>query len=310
MLLNSRVQLRETFSFSKGVSPPRYESEFSEEVVQAWKVQGPLREGSPEQYFRLDRQEDLSVEWRRKPEEKAVLESEADLESFRRAYDPTRPDKLSKDWAERLHTWRKRDFPLSISPWNEGLLQVIGISDWRSFHRAIRLLYDQPTLVEAAMAHYAGYLEELIGRVLTDIEVDYAVFYEPIASNHAPVVSPATYARFALPALRRVVDCLDRHGVAFRFVWSAGEVRPLIPMWLDAGINGLAINQAGTVGISYAALRREFDSQLRFFGGIEHLPLLIGGFQGTDHPLLKVAVELDPVVALFLSSDAVADPVE
>jgi hypothetical protein len=99
--------------------------------------------------------------------------------------------------------------------------------------------------------------------------VDYAVFYEPIASNHAPVVSPAMYARLALPAMRRVVDCLERHGVAFRFLWTAGEVRPLIPYWLDAGINGLVINQTGTVGISYAALRREFDARLRFFGGID-----------------------------------------
>jgi len=269
MLMNSRVQLRETLSFSQEAAPPRYESEFSDDVVTAWKAKNCLGGASPVEYFRLDRREDLPVEWRPLREDKAVPESQADLESFRRAYDPDRADKLPCDWAERLPDWRDRDYALSISPWNEGFFQVISIRDWRSFHKAIRLLHDQPTLVRAVMEHHAGYLDELIERVLTDVEVDYAVLYEPIASNHAPVVSPATYARLALPAMRRVVDSLERHGVAFRFVWTAGEVRSLIPHWLEAGINGLVINQAGMVGISYAALRREFDPRLRFFGGID-----------------------------------------
>jgi len=267
--MTSRVQLRETLSFSQGIAPPRYESEFSDDVVAVWRAQGRLGDGSPEEHFRLDRREDLPVEWRPPREDKAVPESQADLGSFRRAYDPDRTDKLPGDWAERLPDWRDRDYALSISPWNEGFFQVIGIRDWRSFHKAIRLLHDQPTLVRALMDQYAAYLEELIERGLTDVDVDYAVLYEPIASNHAPVVSPDTYARLALPAMRRVVDCLERHGVAFRFLWTAGEVRPLIPHWLDAGINGLVINQTGTVGISYAALRREFDPRLRFFGGID-----------------------------------------
>ncbi len=278
MRMNSRLQLRQTLSFSKELPPPRYESEFSEDVIHVWKAQGRLGHLSPEEHFRLDRREALPVEWRRKRDEKLVLESESALESFRGAYDAACAERLPEDWGERLSRLRRRDFALSITPWNEGFLQVIGISDWNSFHRAILLLYDQPSLIEAAMAHYAGYLEAMLDCVLAEsrLEVDYAVFYVPIASNHSPVVSPRTYARLALPAIRRVVKQLDRYGIAFRFVWTTGQVRPLIPLWLDAGINGLVITQAGAIGLSYVGLRREFGSQLRFFGGIDWRALMQG----------------------------------
>jgi len=291
--VNSRLQLRHTLSFSKDVPPPRYENQFSDEVIRAWTAQGGLDDLSPEEYFGLDRREDLPVQWRRNPEEKAVVETEADLESFRGAYDAGRADRLPEDWQNRLPEWRTRDFALSIAPWNEGFFQVIGIGDWRSFYMAIAALCDRPALVEAAMDHYAGYLEGLLDRVLADVEVDLAVLYEPIASNKRPVVSPDTYARFALPALRRVVERLEHHGVAFRFVWSSGQVRPLIPLWLEAGINGLAINQAGLAGISYTALRREFDPQLRFFGGIDWRTVMQGSkaiddvLDQTVRPLLE-----------------------
>lgn len=284
MLMNSRLRLRETLSFSPGVPPPRYESEFSDEVVQAWRTQGALSSISPEEYFHLDRREDLPVAWRRAREEKTVVETESDMTLFRRTYDPRRTDRLPSDWDDQLSRWVEREFALSAAPWNEGFFQVIGISDAVSFNKAIALLYDQPKRIEAAMDHYAGYLEELMNRVLADVEVDYAVFYEPIASNHAPVVSPETYARFAMPALRRVVECIDRRGVEFRFVWSSGQVRPLIPLWLDAGINGLLLNQPGLAGISYRALRREFDSRLRFLGGVDWR-VVVQGPQAIDEEL-------------------------
>ncbi len=276
--MNSRLQLRQTLSFSGDVPPPRYESEFSEEVLQAWRAEGRLGEQSPEEYFQLDPREALPVEWRRKGDDKFILESERDLERFRRAYDPGRADRLVSDWDERMLKWRRRDSVLSVAPWNEGFLQVMGVADGVTFNRAIFALRDRPALVEAAMDHYAAYLEALLGRILgpSSLEVDYAVFYVPIASNHAPVLSPADYARFVLPAMRRVAKCLDLYGVAFRFIWATGGVRALIPLWLEAGINGLILTHTGALGLSYAQLRRQFGPRLRLMGGIDWRTLLLG----------------------------------
>jgi uroporphyrinogen decarboxylase len=131
------------------------------------------------------------------------------------------------------------------------------------------MLCEEPALIEKVMGVYADYMETLIPKVLADVDVDYAVMREPVASNHGPVVSPEMYARFAGPALRRITDCLERHGVEFRAMWSAGAVGPLVSTWMDEGINGLFVNQAGQAGLRYGDLRRRFGTELRLFGGID-----------------------------------------
>ena len=73
--MNSRLQLRQTLSFSGDLPPPRYESEFSDEVAQAWRAEGYLGEQLPEEYFQLDPRETLPVEWRRKGDDKPNVPS-------------------------------------------------------------------------------------------------------------------------------------------------------------------------------------------------------------------------------------------
>lgn len=268
--MDSRERLRQTFSLAGNCVPPRYESEFSDEVIQAWHGQGLPADRSPEAFFGLNPRESLDIRWRRHPRKRpSVVDDEASLDAVLRGFDAGDPRKFPANWDARVRSWQGRNIALFASPWNEGLLQVIGISDGESLRRALVGLCERPHLAKAAMDHYADYIEGLLVRALSEVKLDYAVLYEPIASNHAPVISPEMYRHFALPALRRVVECLERHGVEFRFMWSAGQVKALIPLWLDAGMNGLILNQAGQAGITYGALRREFGPELLFFGGVD-----------------------------------------
>ncbi len=268
--MDSRERLVQTFSVAGNCVPPRHESEFSEEVVEAWHGQGLPDGQSPEEFFGLDPRESLGIRWRRHPRRRPpVVDDDASLDGVLRAFDAGDPGKFPSNWDARVRSWQGRNFALFASPWNEGLFQVTGISDGESLQRALVGLCERPHVAKAAMDHYASYVEGLLERALTDVKLDYAVLYEPIASNHGTVISPAMYERFALPALRRVAECLERHGVESRFMWSAGQVRPLIPLWLDAGLNGLNLNQAGQAGITYGALRGEFGPELRLFGGID-----------------------------------------
>ena len=267
--MNARERLLETLCFSGCAAPPRYESAFSDEVLQAWRSQGALDERSPEAFFGLDHSESLPVEFSPAREARFIVDSETGLDAFRRTYDASRSDLLPADWSGRLQAWPARDHPLVIEPWDQGFFQVIGIKDGVTLNVALALLCEQPSLAEAQMEHYGSYIESLIDRALADVDADYALLHEPIASNHAIVISPQTYRRFVWKHLRRVVDCLERHGVMHRFMGTAGRVIPLVPLWMDAGINGLAINRGTECGISYAQLRAEFGRSLRFLGGVD-----------------------------------------
>jgi len=267
--MNARERLLETFSFSGCATPPRYESAFSDEVLQAWRSEGALDERSPEVFFGLDRSESLPVEFSPPSEARFIVQSETDLGTFRHAYDASRTDVFPADWTARLEAWRGRAHPIVIEPWDQGFFQVIGIKDGATLNVALALLYEQPGLAEAQMEHYAVYLETLIDRALTDVDADYALLYEPIASKHSIVISPRMYRHFVSRPLRRVIDCLERHGVLYRFMWTSGRVTPLVPLWIDAGINGLVINRGAECGVTYARLRAEFGRVLRFFGGVD-----------------------------------------
>jgi uroporphyrinogen decarboxylase len=114
--------------------------------------------------------------------------------------------------------------------------------------------------------------------VLAKVSVDYAALYEPIASNAGPVVSPAMFERYAIPGYRRVIDLLVRHGVPLRILCTAGgDLRPLLPSLLDAGINGLWISSITSAGMEYRALRREYGPEVALIGGIDSTALLRGG---------------------------------
>jgi uroporphyrinogen decarboxylase len=289
--MNSRERLLRVLSGTGGSAPPRYESEFPEDTAREWRRQGLPAGVAPEEYFNLDPRENLPVQWRRMGRGKFILRNEKDLARFRRAYNPASRGRMPRNWKGKVKEWAEREHALSVSPWNEGLLQVIGIGDWASLADAFFAMHDQPAVVEAAMDHYAGYLEGLLDRVLEGVSVDYSVFYSPIASNHAPVVSPETYARFAIPALRRVVERLERHGVRYHFIWASGQIRPLIPLWLDAGINGFVIRQVRETGLTYSRIRGEFGRDVRFFGGIDWRSI-VAGRDSTDRELESTVLPL------------------
>ncbi len=273
--------------------PPRYESEFHDDLLTTWRAQGFPADRTIQDVFGFESYESAPVEWRPPGRKKVVPEDDRDFAAFRKTYDPERRDLLPRGWASLAWEWSRRDRALCISPWDEGILQVLGVEDWPTLRRALVLLCETPGRVEGVMGHYGGHLERLLDRVLEKVRPDFAFFYEPIASNHGPVISAESYRRFAVPALRRVVERLERAGIRYRVLWTSGRVHSLIPVWIEAGVNGLHITQTRGSGISYRDLRREYGAELRLVGGVPWEALADGesaineALEGVVRPLLE-----------------------
>jgi len=65
------------------------------------------------------------------------------------------------------------------------------------------------------------------------------MFWEDMAYNHGPLLSPEFYRRYCLPFYRVMVDLVRRNGVRVIMLDSDSDISELIPLWLDAGINVL-----------------------------------------------------------------------
>jgi uroporphyrinogen decarboxylase len=120
------------------------------------------------------------------------------------------------------------------------------------------------------MERTSDFFCECLDRVLSQVSVDYASLYEPIASNAGPVVSPEMFRRFALPGYRKVIDLLQAHDVPLRVLCTTGgDLSSLLPMLVDAGINGLWISNIMSANMEYSKLRQEYGPEMALIGGID-----------------------------------------
>jgi uroporphyrinogen-III decarboxylase len=78
------------------------------------------------------------------------------------------------------------------------------------------------------------------------------------------------FERFAIPGYRKVIDLLKRHQVPLRILCTTGgNLAPLLPSLIDAGINVLWISNIRSAGMEYSRLRRQFGAGIALIGGID-----------------------------------------
>jgi uroporphyrinogen decarboxylase len=101
------------------------------------------------------------------------------------------------------------------------------------------------------------------------VEVDAAVFSEPIGGNDRPLISPRMYEDFVLAGNRPVLEALRRHGVETIVFRTYANSRLLIPSILAWGFNALWACETNVEEMDYRDLRREYGRDLRLIGGID-----------------------------------------
>jgi uroporphyrinogen decarboxylase len=78
-----------------------------------------------------------------------------------------------------------------------------------------------------------------------------------------------------LPRYRRVTDYLHGRGVPYVGLDSDGQIHPLIPVWLDAGLNFLYPFEV-QAGMDVLEVRRRYGRELRIWGGVDKRALARG----------------------------------
>jgi len=99
--------------------------------------------------------------------------------------------------------------------------------------------------------------------------------YDDMAHNRGPMFGPAAFERVLLPAYRRMVSAYKRAGARFVFLHSDGDVRPLLDMLVDAGIDGLNPLER-RAGMAIEVMRRRYP-RLVLTGGMCNTDTLLNG---------------------------------
>ena len=114
--------------------------------------------------------------------------------------------------------------------------------------------------------------------------------YDDMAYNDGPLFSPKAFEMIFLPTYRRMIRAYKEAGARYVFVHSDGDVRPLLDMLVDAGIDGLHPLER-RAGMDPFALRKRYP-KLVLAGGLCNTDVLLNG------PLDKIRDETRRLIDL------------
>ena len=195
-------------------------------------------------------------DWKRVKEERFRLDDPAripDVEALKRLH----PD--------------DRDYPLGIHCGS-----FIGkIRDMLTLEGLCYAIYDYPEMVEDMVETVCQLTERSLDILLPAFKFDYAAGWEDICYKNGPIVSVPFFRDVVMPRYKRIRKKLDAYGIDLWYTDCDGDVRPLLPYFLEGGINCLfpyEVNSCAHPG----ELLDQYDGQLRIMGGVDKMELAKG----------------------------------
>jgi len=157
-----------------------------------------------------------------------------------------------------------RDYPLAISCGS-----MIGkVRDMLSFEGLAYACYDHPAMVEDMVETACVLVEDLLDQVLGKLDFDVATGWEDICFKNGPIVSLDFFRNVVTPRYRRIGDKLRAAGIDIWWTDCDGDVRPLIPCFLSAGLNTMFPFEVNSSGHPGETLDR-YGRELRIVGGVD-----------------------------------------
>jgi hypothetical protein len=138
-----------------------------------------------------------------------------------------------------------------------------------------RAFYDDPSLVERMMEERADSIIRITEEVMKYTRVDLFWYWEDMAYNHASLVDPRMYRKFAFKHYRRVNEWLRGKGIRHIGLDSDGNISELIPIWVESGITHLWPFEVQS-GMDVLQVRRKYGRSLAMMGGIDKRALAHG----------------------------------
>jgi uroporphyrinogen decarboxylase len=202
------------------------------------------------------------------------VETIQDLRELKKRYDPTEPSRYPQDWRRQIPAWRGREHVLILGV--NCCTGFYGVARaWMGTENLSMAFYDQPELCEEMFEFIADFVIAVTTPILKEVDFDYFNFFEDLACKSGPLVGPVTFRRFIYPHYRRTIDHLKRHGVRYVSLDSDGNTEPLIPLFLEMGVDvHWPFERASDM--HPMRIKAEYGQPLRIWGGVDKRELTKG----------------------------------
>jgi len=215
---------------------------------------------------------------------KFPIETRADWEEFKVRFDPSDPRRYPSDadWQNWKKSVETRDRVLCIS----GGSMFGWIRNWMGFENAAMACMDDPAWVEEMIDFLTEFQYQVLRRAVTEVRFDLAAFWEDIAFNHGPMISPTMFGKWLTPHYAKLTDLFRANGCEFAIVDCDGNINCVVDCWLAGGVNVMfPLEIRG--GTDPYWMRERFGRNVLLAGGVDKTQL-IAGRQAIDAEIERI----------------------
>jgi uroporphyrinogen decarboxylase len=199
-----------------------------------------------------------------------TLKSAKDWDNYKKRLLPS-PERLPKDLDQNIQRVQESGLPVAF-----GTASMMGwIRNWMGVENMSYLMFDAPDCYADMVMTLADLSCWAMDQILPKMSVkpDIGFGWEDICGKTGPLVSPSIFDRCVAPGYRKMRAKLEEYGIKLLGIDSDGMVEPLIPNWLEAGVNVQFPIERGTWKATAEHMRRRFGKELRVIGGYDKLAL-------------------------------------
>jgi hypothetical protein len=214
------------------------------------------------------------------------IKGPADLDWLRAKLDPATPGRVQPDWLDKARAAQAAGNGLTCN----GGMYFAFLNEHMGTEPLMYAYADTPAFIHAVNELQCACCEMALRTSLPRITLDYIGYHEDMGYKNGSLISPALFREFMIPYYQRIRKLTAPHGVDLHYMDSDGDIRELIPLWLECGINLFAPMEVAA-GMDVVAIRKEYGQQVRMIGGFDKRIL------ATDKNAIRREVErLRPVI--------------
>ena len=191
------------------------------------------------------------------------VKTREDYENYKWRLDPDAPGRWPENWAELAVTIRDQQRQV-VAPFMVGFFahprEICGVQG------TLTLYYDDPDLMHDIINDRCEFLMRVFEPAIRATRPDCVYIWEDMSYANGPLISPATFREFLLPAYRRLTGFLRDLGLQTIIVDSDGDARALLPLWLEGGVD-MFLPLEVNAGMDVVEIGRQYPD-LRLMGGI------------------------------------------
>ncbi|MDD5705893.1 MAG: uroporphyrinogen decarboxylase family protein [Kiritimatiellae bacterium] len=188
---------------------------------------------------------------------------------MRRRYEGATKERYPENWDECVRRMRQTDLPITLM---DPLVGTFGyysmLRNWFGTEPLSYMFYDDPALIHECLDFLTEFVIRTVSPALRDIRFDFYMVHEDLAGKGGPLIGPDLFREFFLPHYKRFVGFLKTHGVALVMVDTDGDFEVLIPLFLEAGVDGFGPMEVAA-GMDPVVMRGKYGRSFSMLGGVD-----------------------------------------